>query len=159
MTDSTVYPMADPNFQVAVVIVNHNAGEALAACLKSALSQSREVVLVDNASEPAEFDSVVAPFAANPSFAGQCRLRRSMQQGSKSKLRTLHFVSQSRLHRIARSLGKNERYPACEFSHWDGRCIAFKPRWNGAGRGAEEYSHALEIFRSSVRPLEDFAQA
>ncbi len=60
--------MAVPNFQVAVVIVNHNAGEALAACLKSALSQSREVVLVDNASESAEFESVVAPFAANPSL-------------------------------------------------------------------------------------------
>lgn len=68
MTDSPVSPMAVPNFQVAVVIVNHNAGEALAACLKSALSQSREVVLVDNASESAEFESVVAPFAANPSL-------------------------------------------------------------------------------------------
>lgn len=68
MTDSPVSPMAVPNFQVAVVVVNHNAGEALAACLKSALSQSREVVLVDNASESAEFESVVAAFAANPSL-------------------------------------------------------------------------------------------
>jgi GT2 family glycosyltransferase/nucleoside-diphosphate-sugar epimerase len=68
MTDSPVSPMAVPNFQVAVVIVNHNAGEALAACLKSALSQAREVVLVDNASESAEFESAVAPFAANPSL-------------------------------------------------------------------------------------------
>jgi hypothetical protein len=66
MTDSTVYPMAVSNSQVAVVIVNHNAGEALAACLKSALSQSREVVLVDNASESAEFESAVEPFAGNP---------------------------------------------------------------------------------------------
>jgi GT2 family glycosyltransferase/nucleoside-diphosphate-sugar epimerase len=68
MMDSPVSPMALPNFQVAVVIVNHNAGEALAACLKSALSQSREVVLVDNASESVEFESAVAPFAANPSL-------------------------------------------------------------------------------------------
>ena len=68
MTDSPVTPMALPNFQVAVVIVNHNAGEALAACLKSALSQSREVVLVDNSSESVEFESAVAPFAANPSL-------------------------------------------------------------------------------------------
>ena len=68
MADSFVFPMAVPTSQVTVVIVNYNAGEALAACLKSVILQSREVVLVDNASEPAAFESVVAEFAENPSL-------------------------------------------------------------------------------------------
>lgn len=53
---------------VAVVIVNHNAGESLALCLESVLSRSPEVVLVDNASDPPGFESVVAKFAGNPSL-------------------------------------------------------------------------------------------
>jgi GT2 family glycosyltransferase/nucleoside-diphosphate-sugar epimerase len=58
--------VSDP--RVAVVIVNHNAGQALFACLESVLSHSREVILVDNASEPEGFESVVSQFKENPSL-------------------------------------------------------------------------------------------
>jgi GT2 family glycosyltransferase len=51
---------------VSVVIVNFNAGELLADCLRSVLPQAGQVVLVDNASEPAGFEPVVAAFAAHP---------------------------------------------------------------------------------------------
>ena len=37
---------------VTVVIVNYNAGVMLAECLASVLGQVRQVVLVDNASDP-----------------------------------------------------------------------------------------------------------
>jgi GT2 family glycosyltransferase len=50
---------------VSVVIVNHNAGSLLADCLAAALGQARQVILVDNASEPGPFEAVVAPFAAD----------------------------------------------------------------------------------------------
>ena len=53
---------------VAVVIVNHNAGQALFACLESVLPQSREVMLVDNASALEGFESVVSQFKENPSL-------------------------------------------------------------------------------------------
>lgn len=50
---------------VSVVIVNYNAGEVLSECLQSVLSQAREVVLVDNASDPEGFEPIVSRFAAN----------------------------------------------------------------------------------------------
>ena len=53
---------------VAVVIVNHNAGQALLACLESVLPQSREVMLVDNASALEGFESVVSQFKENPTL-------------------------------------------------------------------------------------------
>lgn len=45
--------MSDVGTSVAVLIVNYNAGEALARCVESVLSQAREVavVVVDNASD------------------------------------------------------------------------------------------------------------
>jgi len=51
---------------VTVVIVNHNAGGLLSACLDSALSQASEVVLVDNASAPGTFEPVIAAFESHP---------------------------------------------------------------------------------------------
>jgi len=51
---------------VTVVIVNHNAGGLLADCLFSVLPQAREVVVVDNASRPDDFEPWVATFAAHP---------------------------------------------------------------------------------------------
>ena len=68
MNDSAASEHCISDSRIAVVIVNHNAGEALSACLESALLQSSEVILVDNASEPLDFESVVAPFAGNPSL-------------------------------------------------------------------------------------------
>ena len=50
---------------VSVVVVNFNAGEVLDDCLRSVLSQARQVVLVDNASDPQEFEPVLARFAGN----------------------------------------------------------------------------------------------
>ena len=51
---------------MTVVIVNHNAGGLLTACLDSALSQASEVVLVDNASAPDAFEPVIAAFESHP---------------------------------------------------------------------------------------------
>ena len=50
----------------SVVIVNHNAGRLLADCLEAALAQARQVILVDNASTPVPFESVVSRFATHP---------------------------------------------------------------------------------------------
>jgi GT2 family glycosyltransferase len=49
-----------------VVIVNHNAGRLLVDCLHSVLSQAREVVLVDNASDPDGFEPLVASLEGHP---------------------------------------------------------------------------------------------
>ena len=51
---------------VSVVIVNHNAGPLLGDCLEAALAQAAEVILVDNASEPAPLDAVLRRFADHP---------------------------------------------------------------------------------------------
>lgn len=51
---------------VAVVIVNFNAGDVLADCLASVLSQARQVVVVDNASDPDGFEPVIAGFEQHP---------------------------------------------------------------------------------------------
>ena len=51
---------------VSVVVVNYNAGAVLAECLRSVLSQARQVVLVDNASDQDSFQRVVARFAGHP---------------------------------------------------------------------------------------------
>jgi GT2 family glycosyltransferase len=59
-------PAAAQLAAVTVVIVNHNAGGLLADCLFSVLPQAREVVVVDNASEPDAFEPWVATFAAHP---------------------------------------------------------------------------------------------
>ena len=51
---------------VSVVIVNYNAREVLADCLRSVLPQARQVVVVDNASAPDAFEPVIARFGDDP---------------------------------------------------------------------------------------------
>lgn len=53
---------------VSVVIVNFNAGEVLADCLVSVLSRARQVIVVDNASEPATFEPVIGRFSGHPNL-------------------------------------------------------------------------------------------
>ena len=73
---------ADP-LPVSIVIVNHNAGDLLAECLQAALAQARQVVLVDNASEPGPLAETLERFigderlvvrisAVNSGFAAAC---------------------------------------------------------------------------------------
>jgi len=68
---------------VSVVVVNHNAGDLLGDCLAAALAQARQVVLVDNASEPEPLARVLERFAGqerlvvvlsalNTGFAAAC---------------------------------------------------------------------------------------
>jgi GT2 family glycosyltransferase len=57
---------AGPLAPVTVVIVNHNAGHVLIDCLKAALSQASEVVLVDNASRPDRFEPLIAHLKSHP---------------------------------------------------------------------------------------------
>lgn len=52
----------------AVVIVNFNAGDVLADCLASVLAQARQVIVVDNASEPDDFEPVIGRFAGHPNL-------------------------------------------------------------------------------------------
>ncbi len=69
----------------SVVIVNFNAGHVLRDCIQSVLMQARQVVVVDNASEPVGFEATVAPFIGdsrlviirserNLGFAAGCNL-------------------------------------------------------------------------------------
>ncbi len=51
---------------VSVVIVNHNAGRLLADCLEAALTQARQVIVVDNASRLGPFEAVACRFATHP---------------------------------------------------------------------------------------------
>lgn len=50
----------------SVVIVNYNAGPVLRDCILAVLPQAMQVIVVDNASEPAGFEAAVAGFAADP---------------------------------------------------------------------------------------------
>ena len=51
---------------VSVVIVNYNAGILLVECVRSALSQASEVVLVDNASSDESVENCLREFATDP---------------------------------------------------------------------------------------------
>ena len=48
--------------KISVIIVNHNAGSALNNCLASVIDKVFEVVVVDNRSEPENFEPVVSCF-------------------------------------------------------------------------------------------------
>ena len=48
--------------KISVIIVNHNAGSALNNCLASVIGKVFEVVVVDNRSEPENFEPVVSCF-------------------------------------------------------------------------------------------------
>jgi GT2 family glycosyltransferase len=48
---------------VSVVVVNHNAGELLVECVRSALAQAEQVVVVDNDSSDSSWDLLEGQFA------------------------------------------------------------------------------------------------
>ena len=52
--------------KISVIIVNHNAGEALENCLASVIGKVSEVMVVDNRSEPGNFEPVVSRFQKSP---------------------------------------------------------------------------------------------
>jgi GT2 family glycosyltransferase len=54
--------------ETSIIIVNHNAGDSLSDCIASVASQAAEVVLVDNASEPAGLTPVVEMFSERSGF-------------------------------------------------------------------------------------------
>lgn len=51
---------------VTVVVVNHDAGPLLGDCLRAAVAQARQVVLVDNASAAGPLEEVLTAFADEP---------------------------------------------------------------------------------------------
>ena len=67
---------------VSVIIVNYNAGPLLASCVASALSQSTEIIIVDNASADMSTDAIVATWPhikiikndSNLGFATACNI-------------------------------------------------------------------------------------
>jgi N-acetylglucosaminyl-diphospho-decaprenol L-rhamnosyltransferase len=65
-TGSTLRPVGGPPFDVAVVIVNYNAGDYLRSCLASVLGAaggaSLEVVVVDNASRDGSSEAALREF-------------------------------------------------------------------------------------------------
>ena len=52
--------------QVSVVVVNYNAGPLLAECVRTALPQVREILVVDNASRDSSIKDCAALFADEP---------------------------------------------------------------------------------------------
>ncbi len=67
---------------VSVIIVNYNAGPLLASCVASAVSQSTEIIIVDNASADMSTDAIVATWPhikiikndSNLGFATACNI-------------------------------------------------------------------------------------
>lgn len=59
-------------FRISVVIVNHNAGAVLAECVRLVAAQAREVVVVDNGSEPGSTEKILGKLVLN----GSCKLLR-----------------------------------------------------------------------------------
>ena len=51
--------------QVSVIVVNHNAGSLLGSCVRRALDQAREVIVVDNASSDGSCQAIHAAMEAN----------------------------------------------------------------------------------------------
>ena len=64
--DDATRESGDGREAVSVVVVNHNAGRLLGDCLEAALAQAAEVILVDNASEPAPLDAVLRRLGDHP---------------------------------------------------------------------------------------------
>ncbi|MBW8305973.1 MAG: glycosyltransferase family 2 protein [Thiobacillus sp.] len=57
---------------VSVVIVNHNAGALLIDCVRAALAQAEQVIVVDNDSSDSSMDMLAAQFAAEPRLVMLC---------------------------------------------------------------------------------------
>lgn len=54
------------------MIVNHNAGTLLIDCVRAALAQAEQVIVVDNASSDSSMDRLAAQFAAEPRLVMLC---------------------------------------------------------------------------------------
>ncbi len=75
---------------VSVIIVNYNAGELLANCVASALGQSAEIIIVDNASADFSVDAVASKWPhikiiknnSNLGFAAACNIGASSATGA-----------------------------------------------------------------------------
>jgi GT2 family glycosyltransferase len=57
---------------VSVVVVNHNAGAMLIECVRSALLQAEQVVVVDNDSSDSSMERLATQFAAEPRLVMLC---------------------------------------------------------------------------------------
>lgn len=140
---------------VTVVIVNHDAGSVLTECLDSVLGQAREVVLVDNASAPKRFESLIAPFVSHPrlevvrldsntGFAAGCN--RGAELATQPFVLFLNpdcFVHASALERLCDALSENPRAAMA-----GGRLIYPDGSEQGGGRRA-----VPTPWRSCVRAL------
>jgi len=80
--DSRIQPVLQP---VSVIVVNYNAGALLIECIRAALLQAQQVVVVDNGSSDSSMDLLATEFAAqtrlvlhragkNLGFAAGCNL-------------------------------------------------------------------------------------
>jgi GT2 family glycosyltransferase len=75
---------------VSVIIVNYNAGELLASCVASALGQSSEIIIVDNASADMSTDGVASTWPhiniikndSNLGFATACNIGAKVATGN-----------------------------------------------------------------------------
>jgi GT2 family glycosyltransferase len=57
---------------VSVVVVNHNTGAMLIECVRSALAQAEQVVVVDNNSSDSSMDQLATKFATEPRLVMLC---------------------------------------------------------------------------------------
>ena len=60
---------------VSVVTVNHNAGALLIECVRAALAQAEQVIVVDNASSDASMDLLATQFAVEPRLMMLCETK------------------------------------------------------------------------------------
>ncbi len=60
---------------VSAVIVNYNAGALLIECVRTALAQAEQVIVVDNASIDASMDLLATQFAAEPRLVMLCETK------------------------------------------------------------------------------------
>jgi len=75
---------------VSVIIVNYNAGALLSSCVASALGQSAEIIIVDNASADFSTDAIVSSWphikivknSSNLGFATACNIGMRVATGS-----------------------------------------------------------------------------
>jgi GT2 family glycosyltransferase len=60
---------------VSTIIVNHNAGALLIDCVRSALAEAEQVIVVDNDSSDASMDLLAKQFPAEPRLVTLCKTK------------------------------------------------------------------------------------